>query len=693
LRESQKIEVMAMDLQLDKARERLVELKSQIGHHDYLYYILTTPEISDSEYDKLFRELLEIEEAFPVLQSDDSPSQRIGAPPIEAFGNCEHRIPMLSLANAFDAGELLAFDERVRKRLDLSVIEYVAELKIDGLAVSLTYEDGIFVRGATRGDGFRGEDITNNLRTVRRIPLKLRNSGRSILPVFEVRGELFIGREEFLRINEMRQKADEPAFANPRNAAAGSARLLDSRIVASRKLDIFLYAVDTEIEGVKSHYEALQYIQDLGFRTNPHTVICANINEVITFCSTWVERRSTLDYEIDGIVVKVNRLDYQKVLGTISRSPRWAVAFKLPSTEVTTRLLGIEVSVGRTGAMTPVALLSPREIDGSLVSRATLHNEDEIKRKELMIGDMVWVHKAGQVIPEVISVVKGSRTGQEIPFVMPTHCPICKSEIHRSDTEAVSRCLNASCPAQVKERIRHFCSRRAMDIEGFGEAIVEQLVDRGIVKDYSDIYRLAIEDLMTLERMGRVLAEKLLGNIEKSKNRSFARFIYGLGIRHVGERMAEVVASHFGTLDSLMKATVDDLVKIPAIGGEIAAEVAHFMEEKENHTVLEKLKMAGAFAEQELQPCSSLEEKPLQGKSYIITGTLGSMSRHEAEERVKILGGKITASVTRKTNFVIAGENPGSKYDRAIELRIPILKEEEFLRLLEEKSPSKAEIC
>jgi DNA ligase (NAD+) len=681
-----------LDQEHERARVRLEELKSRIRHQDYLYYILNAPEIPDSEYDSLFRELVHIEESWPDLLADDSPSQRVGAKPVEAFGTVEHRIPMLSLANAFDEEEMRAFDERIKKRLDLPAIEYVAELKIDGLAVSLTYQDGLFTRGATRGDGMRGEDITSNLRTVRRIPLRLRASERPLPVVFEVRGEAFIGRQEFQRINDDRQKAGEPLFANPRNAAAGSVRQLDSRVVATRKLDIFLYGLDTEIAGLESHHEALAFIRSLGFPINRETRLCKGMDEVLSFCHAWVDKRTTLDYDIDGIVVKVNRLDYQKVLGTVSRSPRWAVAFKLPSTEVTTKLIGIELSVGRTGAITPVAILSPREIDGSMVSRATLHNEDEIRRKGIMVGDTVWVHKAGQVIPEVISVVAGARTGEEIPFEMRSACPVCASEIHRSEKEAVSRCLNASCPAQVKERIRHFCSRRAMDIEGFGEALVEQLVDRGIVKDFSDLYRLSLDDLMSLERMGRVLAEKLLGTIEKSKRRSLARFIFALGIKHVGEHIAEIIASHLGTVSALRQATAEDLIRIPEIGGEIAAEIVDFMGEKENIELLEKLTIAGAFIEQNPLGETIIAEKPLEGKSYIVTGTLSSMSRHEVEEQIKKRGGRITSTVSKKTDFVIAGDNPGSKYQKAIDLKIPILREEEFLKILEEKSPHEVEM-
>lgn len=660
---------------------QLEELRAQIRHHDYLYYVKNSPEISDSEYDRLFRRLIELEEQHPDLVTPDSPSQRVGAGPIESFGIVEHRIPMLSLANAFDDSELRAFDERVRKKIPDSSIDYVAELKIDGLAISMSYEDGVFVRGATRGDGLRGEDITHNLKTVRRLPLHLVSPERPIPPILEVRGEVYFARSAFKALNEERLRTGETPFANPRNAAAGSVRQLDSRLVSKRKLDAFIYGLDSELEGISFHWEALACLRELGFPTDTHTQICKGIEEVMDFCSQWKEKRDTLDYDIDGIVVKVNRLAWQKELGTISRSPRWAIAFKLPSTEVPTVVRDIIVSVGRTGAITPVAILEPQEIDGSVVSRATLHNEDEIRRKDIRIGDTVWVHKAGQVIPEVISVVTEKRTGAEKPFVMPTHCPVCSGELYRSPEEAVARCLNASCPAQIKERIRHYCSRRAMDIEGFGEALVNQLVESGTIKSFAELYTLTLQDLLPLERMGEVLVSKLLRNIEKSKQRPLSRFIYALGIRQVGEHIAEVLAGHFRSIEKLEQAAYEELITIREIGGEIAREIVSFFGEKENRELLEKLKNEGALPRPEALVINAAGA--LSGKTFVLTGTLNTMSRDEAEARIKALGGKATGSVSKSTDFVVAGANPGSKLEKAQQIGVAVIGEEELLRMLQ----------
>lgn len=672
------------DNNMEGVRKELQHLRETITCHDILYYVNNAPVISDREYDLLFRRLLELEKEHPEFVTSDSPSQRIGAGPIESFSVVEHRVPMLSLANAFDDSEIMAFDERVRKRVNKTDLEYVAELKIDGLAVSLTYQDGLFIRGATRGDGSKGEDITANLRTVRNIPLRI--DDLSAPPLLEVRGEAYMSRKEFKRINEERSAGSEPLFANPRNAAAGSVRQLDSRIVSKRKLAVFIYGIDTPLEGVTSHFGSLAVLGRWGFPLNEHTEICADITDVIRFCSKWKEKRDTLDYDIDGIVIKVNSLLLQKELGSISRSPRWAIAFKLPSTEVTTVVKDITISVGRTGALTPVAILEPHEIDGSIVSRATLHNEDEIRRKEIMIGDTVWVHKAGQVIPEVISVVKEKRTGDERPFEMPSHCPSCGGDIFRSPDEAVARCINVSCPAQVKERIRHYCSRKAMDIEGFGESIVEQVVDRGLVKDISDLYRLKADDLISLERMGRTLAEKLLDNIEKSRGRDLARFIYGLGIRHVGEHIAEVLVTGVKSIEMMKGFSVDELTGIPEIGPEIAMQVAQFFSEKENLELLEKLRLLGVYREQEADDGTDEKAHPLSGRTFLFTGTLSSMTRNEAEERVKSLGGRIVSSVSGKLSCLIAGENPGSKLGKARSLGITVLNEGEFLDMLKEKA-------
>ncbi|MDQ7823142.1 MAG: NAD-dependent DNA ligase LigA [Candidatus Eremiobacteraeota bacterium] len=661
--------------------EEIGALRDLIRHHDYLYYVKSSPEISDSEYDRLFRRLQELEEAHPDLLTHDSPTQRVGAGPLESFGIVRHRTPMLSLANAFNEEELRAFDERIRKRLDTAEVEYVAELKLDGLAVSLTYEHGVLTTGATRGDGVQGEDITGNLRTIKKIPLRLAAPNR-VPALLEVRGEVFIERREFEKLNGERLAAGESPFANPRNCAAGSLRQLDPRVVAKRKLDIFLYGLDSEIEGIKTHYGALEFIKSLGFPTEPHSEICRNMAEVIDFCTMWKEKRDTIGFDIDGLVFKVNSLVDQRVMGSISRSPRWAIAFKLPSTEVTTKVVAIEVSVGRTGVITPVAVLEPKEVDGSVVSRATLHNEDEVKRKDIRIGDTVWIHKAGQVIPEVISAVASMRTGGEVPFSMPSRCPVCSGDLYRSPDEAATRCINASCPAQVKERIRHYCSRKAMDIEGFGEMIVDQLVDAGLLIDCADLYGLTVERLMPLERMGKVLAAKLVGNVEKSRGRSLERFLFALGIRHVGERGAEVLASHFGEMEGLMKAPLEELTAIPEVGPETAGMISRFFQEKENVDLVERLKRACAFSEPGPGVKRAAPGGPFAGKSFVLTGTLTAMARNDAEKRIKELGGRTSSSVSKKTDFVVAGESPGSKLEKARELGVTVLSEDRFMEML-----------
>jgi DNA ligase (NAD+) len=659
---------------------RLQELKKLIDHHDYLYHVMNTPEISDGEYDRLFRELLDREEAYPDLVTSDSPSQRVGAFPLQSFDVVEHNVPMLSLANAFNDGELRAFDERIKKRIGERAFHYVVELKIDGLAVSLTYEKGSFTRGATRGDGLQGEDITGNLKTIRTLPLRLR--GEHVPERLEVRGEVYIGRITFEKINEERLGTGETPFANPRNAAAGSIRQLDPRIVSKRKLDLFIYSLDTELHGIAEHMTGLRFLGRLGFPLNRHTELCSTIEEVIGYCNTWHDLRDTIDYDIDGIVVKVNEYELQKELGAISRSPRWAIAYKLPSTEVTTRVLDIVVSVGRTGTITPVALLEPKEIDGTTVSRATLHNEDEIKRKDIMIGDLVWVHKAGQVIPEVISVVKNERKGDEKIFTMPENCPACRGLLHRTPGESAVRCLNASCPAQVKERLRHFCSRKAMDIEGFGEMMIDQLVEKGMVHNFADLYALTAADLMKLERMGSTLAAKLAGAMEKSKKRTFPRFLYALGVRHVGEHIAEVLAHSFQTVEHIKSLTREELVQIREIGPEIAEEIVDFFAQQENIDVLQKLQEHEVIHEMEVLVPSELSSGKLAGRTFLLTGTLGSMGRADAENIIKRLGGTVVSSVTKKLDYLIVGEKAGSKLDKARQLGIELLTEEQFLQLI-----------
>lgn len=672
----------------DATSQRIDDLRQQIRRHDYLYYVLARPEVADVEYDRLMRELEGLEAASPHLITPDSPTQRVGGQPVEGFRVVEHAVPMLSLANAFDADELRAFDERVCKKLEATSVAYVCELKFDGLAVSLTYEDGVFVQGATRGDGARGEDVTHNLRTVRSLPLRLRaDAGEQLarrgwgpLPArLQVRGETLYTRKAFDDMNEAQAASGKPRFANPRNAAAGTLRQLDPRITAQRRLDIFIYGLDSEVPGVGRHSEAMALMRELGFPVDTHLTPCDGIEAVIALCQHWHEARNELPFEIDGIVVKVDRYDQQRELGAVSRSPRWAVAYKLPATEVTTVVEDIIVSVGRTGAITPVALLEPREIDGSVVSRATLHNEDEVRRKDIRIGDTVVVHKAGAVIPEVVMVVESKRTGAERPFVMPIACPVCGGGIDRPPDEAVARCLNVDCPAQLRETIRHYASRRAMDIEGFGDVLVDQLVERGLVKDVADIYGLEVGTLCGLERVGQVLAEKILRNVEGSKAQPLARMVFALGIRHVGEHVAEVLAAHYGGIDPLMRATEDELKTVHEIGPEIARSVRAFFSEPRNRALVERLRAAGVRGAVEggfTAPAAG--PKPLAGKTFVFTGTLEHWVRDDAEALVKRLGGRAAGSVSAKTTYVVAGESAGSKLEKARALGVCVISEAEF---------------
>jgi len=670
--------------------KRAEELRREIEYHNYQYYVLDSPIISDAEYDKLMRELQELEERYPSLVTPDSPTQRVGAPPQEFFRTHEHLQPMLSLANAFGEDELRAFDQRIKRMLGLAAdasVEYVSELKIDGLAVSLTYRDGVFTTGATRGDGYRGEDVTANLRTIKSIPLNIDHSApaRGAPPVpalMEVRGEVFLLHDEFRRINEERALRGEPTFANPRNAAAGSVRQLDPNVTARRHLDIFCYGIGyIENGGFATHYEVLRALGAWKFKTNPNIRLCANIDEVLDFCNEWQTRRETLNYDIDGVVVKVNSLELQERLGYVARSPRWAIAYKYPAREAVTVIRDIFVSVGRTGALTPVAVMDPVEVGGVTVSRATLHNEDEIRRKDVRIGDTVVIQRAGEVIPEVVRVIKEKRDGDEIEFRMPDRCPVCGAEVERPEGEAVARCIGIACPQQLRERIKHFTSRLAMNIEGVGPALIDQLVERGLVRDPADLYFLTKEQLLGLERMGEKSAQNVLDAIERSKDTTLSRLVYALGIRHVGERTAQVLAEHFGSLERLASASAEELATVPDVGPVVAASIEKFFRQEETKTVLEKLKRAGIRV-QEARPRVVEEEAVLAGKTFVFTGELKSMTRDEAEELVARLGGRATSSVSRNTDFVVAGEKPGSKLERARELGVTVLSEAEFLRMV-----------
>jgi DNA ligase (NAD+) len=671
----------------ERVRERMRELRERLEEANYRYYVLDSPTISDVEWDQLFRELVELEEQYPELRDPDSPTQRVGTAPSTAFRAHAHRVPMLSLANAFSIEELREFDARVKRMLRLGAdaqIAYMCELKIDGLAVSLTYEDRRLAVGATRGDGAQGEDVTPNLRTVRSIPLTLRNGAPR--ERIEVRGEVYLSHEEFRAINREREAAGLPPFANPRNAAAGSLRQLDSSITARRRLEAFFYGLGESPVAPPSQAELLEALGAWGFRTNPYRALCASIEAVIPFCSAWETRRATLPYEIDGVVVKVNERALQDELGTLSRSPRWAIAYKYPAAEATTKIVAIQVQVGRTGALTPVAIMEPVRVGGVEVTRATLHNEDEIHRKDIRVGDHVVIRRAGEVIPEVVRVLTEQRTGDETPFEMPAKCPVCGADVERGDGEAVARCVGIACPQQLRERIRHFASRAAMDIDGLGPAHVDQLVSLGYAKDPADLYFLTKEQLLTLERLAERSAQNLLNAIERSKGRPLARLIFALGIRHVGEHVARLLADHFGTIDRLRMASEEALAAVPGVGPQIAASAARFFRQNETDAALGKLKAAGVLPE---APAHAADEgpRPFAGMTFVFTGGLETMTRAEAEEAVRARGGGASGSVSRKTRYVVAGEGGGSKLARAQELGVPVLTEAEFRAMLESTEP------
>jgi len=665
--------------------KKMEELREKIRYHNYRYYVLDDPIISDTEYDRLMKELAEWEKKYPQYITPSSPTQRVGIEPVSKFATVKHIVPMLSLANAFSSEELRAFDQRVKKIIPKQRLEYVAELKIDGLAVALVYENGIFVRGATRGDGVTGEEITSNLRTVKAITLKL--FGEDIPPRTEVYGEVYMKKSDFKKLNEERIKKGESLFANPRNAAAGSVRQLDPRITAQRHLDTFIYRA-TFPEGNKfnTHMEVLNYLKKIGFKVNPHIKLCQDIEEAINYCQKWIEKKEELDYEIDGMVIKVNSLKMREELGSTTRSPRWAIAYKFPAQQVTTKVQDIIVQVGRTGALTPVAKLDPVRISGSLVQRATLHNEDEIRRKDIRIGDTVLIQKAGEVIPEVIKVIKEKRTGKEKEFVIPAQCPVCGAKVFRPEGEVVSRCNSLTCPAQIKERIRHFASRNAMDIEGLGPAIIDQLVEKGLIKNISDLYFLKRDDLISLERMAEKSADNLLDAIEKSKKKSLANLVYGLGIRYVGVHTSEVITRYYPTLDKFKKASLEELIEINEIGPKIAESIALFFKEKENLSIIERLRSAVLnFSQEEEKMRKEKVAQILAGKQFVLTGTLKDFTRTQAKEIISELGGRVTGSVSKKTDYIVAGEDPGFKYQKAQKLDVPIINEEEFKKIINNK--------
>jgi DNA ligase (NAD+) len=669
-----------MDIKMatEASKKRVEKLREEIEYHNYRYYVLDQPEISDAQYDRLMRELEALEEQHPELRSPNSPTQRVGAPPLEEFKMVRHSIPMLSLANAFDESEARDFDKRVKKFLGSSTdVEYVAEPKLDGLAVELVYERGQFIVGSTRGDGVNGENITRNLRTLKTIPLQLIRKEVPVPERLEVRGEVIIQISKLKELNRKREETGEPPFANPRNAAAGSVRQLDSKITRERPLEIYCYGLG-EVSGrtFKTHWETLQTLSKWGLRINPYIGRCQNIDKVLEYYQEMNERRETLPYEIDGIVIKVDRLDLQTRLGEISRSPRWALAFKFQPKQETTKILEIIVQVGRTGALTPVAIMEPVKVGGVEVSRATLHNQDEIDKKDVRIGDSVVIQRAGDVIPEVVQVIASKRTGTEKKFKMPSKCPVCGAEVIKE--EAIHRCIGLDCPAQLKGRIKHFASKRAMDIEGLGVKLIDQLVDKGLVKDVADIYYIKKEELIALERMADKSAQNIIDAIEKSKTKPLSKFLYALGIRHVGKTTAEDLARQFTRLDDFFHLSEEDLMEVEGIGPEVAASVHQFFRDKKNKESIDRLKKAGVKV---IEP--KIKEKgKLAGKTFLFTGALKEFGRDEARNLVESLGGMTASIVSKKVDYVVVGEDPGSKFDKAKELGVQILTEEEFKKLI-----------
>ena len=667
---------MKKKLGREEAKKRIEWLRKEIWHHNYLYYVLNKPEISDEEYDKLMEELRQLEEMYPEFITPDSPTQRVGAPPAKEFKTVRHVKPMLSLDTAHKEEEVEAFDKRVKRELGTNEVEYVAEPKLDGLSVELVYEIGRYVRGSTRGDGINGEDVTENIKTIKAVPLVLRGEELSIPRMLAVRGEVIMHIDDFEKLNkELIEKGEEP-LANPRNAAAGSLRRLDPRETAQRPLDIFFYEVML-VEGheIDTQWDALQALKKWGLKVNPYVRKCRNIEEAMEYHDEMEKKRENLEYEIDGVVIKVNRFDYQEKLGVKTRSPKWAIAYKFPPRKEETQILDIVVQVGRTGILTPVALLKPVDVKGVTVSRATLHNEDYIKEKDIRIGDWVKVARAGDVIPEVMEVIKERRTGKEKPFKMPARCPVCGSKVVKEG--AYYRCTaGLSCPAQLKRAIVHFASKNAMDIEGLGGQTVDMLVEKGLIKRISDIYRLKKADLLRLPRFAEKSAKNLIEAIEKSKERGLARLIYALGIPNVGEHTAKILAEKFGSIDKLMNASMTELLSIREIGPETAESIINFFKEERNRKEIDELKKLGLKMEYE-------EEKgKLKGKKFVFTGSLKSMTRGEAKALVEELGGEVLNTVSKSVDYVVVGEKPGSKYEKAKALGVKIIDEKEFKKIV-----------
>jgi DNA ligase (NAD+) len=661
------------------AEKRARKLRDEIRHHEHLYYVLHRPEISDQEYDALERELQDIETRFPELVTPDSPTQRVGETPSEEFPTFVHKVRMLSLDNTYSEDELKEFEQRIFRNVGEREMIYTAELKVDGLSMALHYEDGHLVRGVTRGDGVRGDDVTPNVRAIRAVPLVLRDEVE-VPPSLEVRGEVYLPRSRFQVLNEEKSQAGEEPFANPRNAAAGTMKNLDSRVVAERGLEILLYSIaNVRDAGVRSQWEALERLKAWGLPTSPVARRCQGLDQVLDFCREWREKRGELEYEIDGVVVKVDDLALQEELGQTSKFPRWAIAFKYPAEQASTRVRAIEVQVGRTGKLTPVAILEPVTVAGSTVSRATLHNEEDVARKDVRVGDAVVIEKGGEVIPKVVQVVESDRPPGTKPWTPPERCPVCDAPAVRAEGEVDRRCLNVSCPAQIEERLKHFARRQAMDIEGLGDSLVRQLVEKGLVRDFADLYHLRVEDLSALERMADKSARNLLEQVERSRSRELRQLLFGLGIRFVGERAAQILAHAFSSIDALAAASGEEIEAQYEIGPVVARSVYEWFRDPANLRLVERLKEAGLSTEEAEGAETS---RALQGQQFVLTGTLDSMTRDEAKAAIESRGGRVTSSVSRKTSAVVVGRDPGSKADKARSLEVRLLDEEGFQKLL-----------
>jgi len=673
-------------LDLISIQEQIEHLKRQIRYHDKKYYVDADPEISDYEYDRLMKKLIDLESQYPDFATPDSPARRVSGEPLAEFTAFEHEFPMLSMDNTYSRGELMEFDSRVRRILNVDNVEYTTEYKIDGVAVSLIYENKMLVRALTRGDGYVGDDITQNIRTVKSLPLFITDSGISEFPKkIILRGEAYLSRKNFEAVNREREKSHLPLFANPRNAAAGSLKLLNPKEVAVRNLDLIIYGVaDYGALNVNTHSTALNILKEYGFKINNPITVCNGIGDVIKSCDATLGIRNILPFEIDGMVVKVNRIDWQKKLGATAKVPRWAIAYKFPAQQVTTKIIDISIQVGRTGILTPVAILEPAPVSGSVISRASLYNKDEIENKDIRIGDTVLIEKGGEIIPKVVKVISSKRDGTQVPFVFPQKCPECGAGVVQQPDEVAVRCDNISCSAQIKRRVEHFASRNAMNIEGLGESLIDRLVDKKIICNVADLYYLDYELIASFDKMGKKSANNLRMAIESSKKNDLSRLIHGIGIRHVGLKLAEELSIEFGNLDRIMNANYDDFIKITDVGEIVANSIAGFFKYPENRSVIERLRSAGVNFES-LRKKLSVSVSPFSAKTVVLTGSLNSYTREQASEIIKNMGGKISSSVTKSTDFVICGKEPGSKYEKALQLGIKILTEEEFIRIINEK--------